>query len=634
MKQTTKNTCPPKNRPQPPTIDDCKDLLGGAEGPMGPAGPIGDTGPAVSTPFDPSQACSYVQGQIIFYNGGLWSVNQNCPQGLPGSGVDYTLVTATIGKGGTGPTGLKGPTGNMVVLPYDPEQAYGYKKGQLIYYNGKTYQVLNDNPSGLPGSSADYEELANPVISGPTGPPGANGDATSENFDPNMAAYYLQGQLVYYNGSLYAVNKNNPQGIPGASSDYTQVNTVVMQGVTGPTGPTGSSFPSPFDPNEAGNYVMGQVVYYNGNLYLVNKDNPSGFPGSSPDYTLISNESIVGPMGPAGNTVVQPYTPDGIYKQGDLVYYNGNLYGVNRDNPVGPPDQSSDFSLIQNFYSVTGPQGPQGPQGPMGACICLDQIGQNVVDLANIVAGTQNMLNFINDQQTSLDEINAALDNDEQQIQDNLDSILAIENGQTSGLDLMVSSVSYCACSVGTHGCMPYMLNANSANTQIMQYGNPCLVGTFFGCQVYRQCYYGTATADPTTGKLTLNLPVSVGNPTMIVDSGGSWMDIAQGIPILGYTPPAGLFMLGAWCFGAVVTVNTAAGRTLPQTGTYISSGTGTNQNQGTASSIQSVPGTPNNQMQYTVNGTALTTHIYEFWIWVDYITCNVDAGMIPNPTS
>lgn len=52
-----------------------------------------------------------------------------------------------------------------------------------------------------------------------------------------------------------------------------------------------------------GIYRAGQLVTYNGFLYVANVDNASGVPGESPDFTLLSTLQPIGPTGPAGPTV-------------------------------------------------------------------------------------------------------------------------------------------------------------------------------------------------------------------------------------------------------------------------------------------------------------------------------------------
>ena len=62
-----------------------------------------------------------------------------------------------------------------------------------------------------------------------------------------------------------------------------------------------------------------------------------------------------GARGPAGAGLdsVQNYDPSAVYFAGDLVYYNGQVFQVNVDNPTGVPGVSPDFNLV----TVTGPTG-------------------------------------------------------------------------------------------------------------------------------------------------------------------------------------------------------------------------------------------------------------------------------------
>ncbi len=57
------------------------------------------------------------------------------------------------------------------------------------------------------------------------------------DFDPTAAPFYTAGQVVLYEGASYVVNINNPSGIPGTSPDYT------LLAAAGPTGRQGSRAP-------------------------------------------------------------------------------------------------------------------------------------------------------------------------------------------------------------------------------------------------------------------------------------------------------------------------------------------------------------------------------------------------------
>lgn len=77
---------------------------------------------------------------------------------------------------------------------------------------------------------------------GPTGPTGAPGPGLSEAVVFVPGTYYRAGSLVLYNGALYRAAVDNPSGTPGASADYTLL-TATETGPTGPMGPTGATGP-------------------------------------------------------------------------------------------------------------------------------------------------------------------------------------------------------------------------------------------------------------------------------------------------------------------------------------------------------------------------------------------------------
>ena len=66
--------------------------------------------------------------------------------------------------------------------------------------------------------------------------------------------------------------------------------------------------------------------------------------------------------------VPTPWVLGGCYQAGQLVTYNGYLYVANVDNAAGVPGESADFTLLSTLQPVgpTGPVGPVGPTGPTG----------------------------------------------------------------------------------------------------------------------------------------------------------------------------------------------------------------------------------------------------------------------------
>jgi hypothetical protein len=178
------------------------------------------------------------------------------------------------------------------MMTFDPTNPALYDKGQVVLYNDILYYVLKDIPDGIPGSSPDFSP-----IGGATGATGPAGTASTTNYDPDEAPTYQKGQVVVGpDDTPYVAQKDNPSGVPGSSPDYKPLTGGV--GPTGPTGPAGTAAMSNYDPAQAPTYQKGQVVVGpDGTPYVAQKDDPSGAPGSSPDY-----KPLTGGVGPTGAT--------------------------------------------------------------------------------------------------------------------------------------------------------------------------------------------------------------------------------------------------------------------------------------------------------------------------------------------
>ncbi|KYG31280.1 collagen-like domain-containing protein [Priestia endophytica] len=161
-----------------------------------------------------------------------------------------------------------------------------------------------EDVSGVPGPRGPQGEA------GPAGPRGPQGIGLQGvvPFDPTEAPFYPAGQIVTYMGSLYITDTASPSGVPSTSSDYT---ILASAGADGPTGNTGTPGPTgatgigldgivPFDPAAAPSYPAGQLVTYNGSLYIADVAAPTGTPDTSPDYTLLAAAGATGVTGPTG----------------------------------------------------------------------------------------------------------------------------------------------------------------------------------------------------------------------------------------------------------------------------------------------------------------------------------------------
>ncbi|MDF4194069.1 MULTISPECIES: BclA C-terminal domain-containing protein [Bacillus amyloliquefaciens group] len=284
--------------------------------------------------------------------------------------------TGAIGPAGaTGPTGPTGPTGVtgaglQGIVAFNPLIAPTYTPGQVVLYNGSSYVVNTPSPAGIPDTSADYTLLAAAGSTGPIGPTGATGAGLTglTAFDPAAAPFYTAGQVVLYEGASYVVNINNPSGIPGTSPDYT---LLAAAGPTGPTGVTGAGLQGivPFDPLAAAAYTAGQPVTFNGSSYVANVNSPAGTPGASADYTLLAAAGITGATGVSGPTGFTGATgvsgPTGITGATGGTGPTGSTGATGGTGPTGSTGATG-VSGPTGFTGATGGTGPTGSTGATG----------------------------------------------------------------------------------------------------------------------------------------------------------------------------------------------------------------------------------------------------------------------------
>ncbi|MGC1137946.1 collagen-like protein [Bacillus sp. B38] len=282
--------------------------------------------------------------------------------------------TGAIGPAGaTGPTGPTGPTGVtgaglQGIVAFNPLIAPTYTPGQVVLYNGSSYVVNTPSPAGIPDTSADYTLLAAAGSTGPIGPTGATGAGLTglTDFDPAAAPFYTAGQVVLYEGASYVVNINNPSGIPGTSPDYT---LLAAAGPTGPTGVTGAGLQGivPFDPLAAAAYTAGQPVTFNGSSYVANVNSPAGTPGASADYTLLAAAGSTGATGGTGPTGITGATggtgPTGITGATGGTGPTGSTGATGGTGPTGFTGATG----VSGPTGITGATGGTGPTGSTGA---------------------------------------------------------------------------------------------------------------------------------------------------------------------------------------------------------------------------------------------------------------------------
>jgi len=190
-----------------------------------------------------------------------------------------------------------------------------------------------------------------------------------------------ESRLDSYNQEIIRLDQriDNATGMTGVTG---------ATGVTGSTGPTGGSFTTEFDPESSPNYFLYQLIQFNGKLYLVNKDNPSGVPGESPDYTLLTSgvdgatgatgaDGKSGPTGPTGvlDSTTPLFTVSGLEGEiipltlgEEIIFKTATPEVLNITTTKGSAHISidADVSSVIGQTGATGSQGPIGPQGIQG----------------------------------------------------------------------------------------------------------------------------------------------------------------------------------------------------------------------------------------------------------------------------
>ncbi|MFP6323647.1 MULTISPECIES: BclA C-terminal domain-containing protein [Bacillus amyloliquefaciens group] len=347
----------------------------GATGPTGPTGPTGVTGAGLQgiVAFNPLIAPTYTPGQVVLYNGSSYVVNTPSPAGIPDTSADYTLLAAAGSTGPIGPTGATG-AGLTGLTAFDPAAAPFYTAGQVVLYEGASYVVNINNPSGIPGTSPDYTLLA---AAGPTGPTGVTGAGLQGivPFDPLAAAAYTAGQPVTFNGSSYVANVNSPAGTPGASADYTLLAAAGITGATGGTGPTGFtgatgvSGPTGITGATGGTGPTGSTGATGGTgptgfTGATGVSGPTGFTGATGGTGPTGSTGATGEIGPTGFTGATGGTgPTGSTGATGVTGPTGSTGAIGETGPTG----STGATGVTGPTGITGATGDTGPTGSTGA---------------------------------------------------------------------------------------------------------------------------------------------------------------------------------------------------------------------------------------------------------------------------
>ena len=243
--------------------------------------------------------------------------------------------------GPRGPRGFRGPAGAGLETVLPFVEGTPYRNGTIVFYNGAMYQVARNNPVGIPGMSPDFLLV---TAAGPTGPAGSQGPAGT------TGATGPQGPA----GATGTAGPQGPTGPAGATGATGPAGPQGPAGATGATGPAGPQGPA----GAAGPTGPQGPAGAAGAVGPTGPQGPAGATGAVGPTGPIGPTGPTGPAGPTGTGLdrVEAFVPGKSYPSRKMVFHNGALYQAVKDAPAGTPGTSPDFELV----TATGPAGPAG----------------------------------------------------------------------------------------------------------------------------------------------------------------------------------------------------------------------------------------------------------------------------------
>ena len=225
--------------------------------------------------------------------------------------------------GPRGPRGFRGPAGAGLETVLPFVEGTPYRNGTIVFYNGAMYQVARNNPVGIPGMSPDFLLV---TAAGPTGPQGPVGATGAIGAAGPVGATGATGPQ----GPTGPTGPQGPVGATGAAGPQGLAGATGATGPQGPTGPAGSQGPA-------------------GATGAAGPQGPTGPAGSQGPAGTTGATGPQGPMGPTG-----PQGPAGATGTAGSQGPAGATGAAGPQGPIGPA-------------GATGPTGPQGPAGAAGA---------------------------------------------------------------------------------------------------------------------------------------------------------------------------------------------------------------------------------------------------------------------------
>lgn len=231
-----------------------------------------------------------------------------------------------------------------------------YEIDDVVYYNGSSYVCVLDSLGNLPSNFTYFNLMTE---KGADGVDGIDGVGFTFQNAFNIAVNYILNDVVSYNGSSYLCISDSIGNLP-INSVYFSL--IAQKGDNG----TSIIFKNTFD-NDT-NYVLNDVVYFNGSSYICILNSVSHAPTNATYWSLIAQKGNVGATGATGAsgmsfTFIGNYSGSTTYLINDVVFYNGSCYICKLVSAGNAPTNTTYWSLM----AQKGDPGTNGSNGSNGS---------------------------------------------------------------------------------------------------------------------------------------------------------------------------------------------------------------------------------------------------------------------------
>ena len=269
--------------------------------------------------------------------------------------------------GPRGPRGFRGPAGAGLETVLPFVEGTLYRNGTIVFYNGAMYQVARNNPVGIPGMSSDFLLVTAAGPTGPQGPAGATGATGAAGPVGATGATGATGPQ----GPTGPTGPQGPVGATGAAGPQGLAGATGAAGPQGPTGPTGPQGPVGATGTAGPQGPAGAIgaAGPQGPTGPTGSQGPAGPTGATGPQGPAGATGIAGPQGPAGATgAAGPQGPTGPAGPQGATGPQGPAGATGTAGPQGPAG-------VTGAAGPQGPTGPAGPQGPAGAAGAMGPTG-------------------------------------------------------------------------------------------------------------------------------------------------------------------------------------------------------------------------------------------------------------------